>query len=48
MQACGDNVHWWKKYNKKYGVFQQKKELNNVKLIHVVLATQILVFLIFG
>ena len=25
MQACGDNVYWWKNYNKKYGVFQQKR-----------------------
>ena len=25
MQACGDNVYWWKKHNKKYDVFQQKR-----------------------
>ena len=28
MQACGDNVYCWKNYNKKYGVFQKKKEVN--------------------
>ena len=25
MQAFGDNEYWWKNYNKKYGVFQQKR-----------------------
>ena len=25
MQACGDNVHWWKKYKKMYGAFEHRR-----------------------